>query len=265
MKNLMILGSTKQTQLCVNTLLNDFNHSFNLSSIVCDSSFQDYVLHYFESSNEISFISSDYRNESLIKKVILDRNIDYLISIQHPWILSKEIIDLVRGNAFNIHNGKIPLFSGFNSLSHYIIEGRSEMITTLHQIEEVVDTGLVACEKKTKIQVSDTAFSLYEKTLPVIQDLFIFLLNSIHADSIKLYKPFRSRRRYFPRNSLEKYKCLNNLNNLIFIKRIVRALYFPPHPPAYLKIGLQKYYLVEESHFNQINVNSSNITLPDPY
>jgi methionyl-tRNA formyltransferase len=169
------------------------------------------------------------------------------------------------GNAFNIHNGKIPLFSGFNSLSHYIIEGRSEMITTLHQIEEVVDTGLVACEKKTKIQVSDTAFSLYEKTLPVIQDLFIFLLNSIHADSIKLYKPFRSRRRYFPRNSLEKYKCLNNLNNLIFIKRIVRALYFPPHPPAYLKIGLQKYYLVEESHFNQINSNSNNITLPDPY
>ncbi len=259
----MILGSTKQTQLCVKTLINNFNHDFNLSSIVCDGDFQDYVLNHCDSSDKISFISADNKNEVLIEKVILERNIDYLISIQHPWVLSKKIIDLVRGNAFNIHNGEIPLFSGFNSLSHYIIEGRSEIVTTLHRIEEVVDTGLVVCEKNTKIQSCDTAASLYEKTLPVIQELFIFLLNSIKSDFIKLYKPKKIRRRYFPRTSLEEYKCLNKMSNLIFIKRIVRALYFPPHPPAYFMIGSKKYYLVEEKLFNQVNSNSSNISLPD--
>ena len=58
--------------------------------------------------------------------------INMIISIQHPWIISKSILDAVDGFAFNIHFGKLPEYRGHHLGIHSILNGEKTFTTTCH-------------------------------------------------------------------------------------------------------------------------------------
>ena len=202
--------------------------------------------------SQVKFINSDKRNENLIIETITNLEIDCLISIQHPWKLSKNVIDEINGFCFNIHNGKIPKYSGFNSLSHHILNNEKYLYSTLHWIEEEIDQGEIISEIKTHIQKSDTSLSLYLKSLDSIVALFNFLLHSIKND---LYPKIQKSSiiHFYSRDSLEKYRNLLKLSNILKVRKIIRALHFPPRLPPFIYINKKKFYIVDEEYFLEIN------------
>lgn len=105
---------------------------------------------------QIHTISSKKRNEEEILYVIKKENINLLISLQHPWIISKKILEAVNGNAFNIHLGKLPEYRGHHPQIYAILNGDQFYHTTLHWMSPEVDRGYAAYINSFEILDQDT-------------------------------------------------------------------------------------------------------------
>ena len=100
--NVLFLGEGRIAYACLNALLNDeFAKRYLLKSIVTSDTFYKNLSNNYDS--EISFISNHLRNEDLIIQEIDRLRIEVLISVQHKWVLSDQILYKLNGNAFNLH------------------------------------------------------------------------------------------------------------------------------------------------------------------
>ena len=72
--------------------------------------------------NNIKFISNEKKNENEIIDSIKEHKINLIISVQHCWIFSDKILKSVNGNAYNLHNAKLPDYKGYNTINHAILK-----------------------------------------------------------------------------------------------------------------------------------------------
>ena len=248
--NVLFLGEGRIAYACLNALLNDeFAKRYLLKSIVTSDTFYENLSNNYDS--EISFISNHLRNEDLIIQEIDRLRIEVLISVQHKWVLSDQILYKLNGNAFNLHNAKLPDYKGYNSISHAIYLEELNYFVTIHKIESEVDTGEIALEAEIKISTEETALSLYRKTIPVSELLFKDFLILLDEGSLS-FKTQRGTGKFYDKNSLEVLRLLELSEAEEILDRKIRAVYFPPYEPAYFLINNKKIYCVP----NNFDTNS---------
>ncbi len=240
-------------------LKNNFFDLFELKLLVTNKLFfNDFKTIY---TNEApSHIDNKNRNEEQIINFIKSNKIDFIISIQHPWIISKKIIKMVSNKAFNLHNAKLPEYKGYNSISHAIINEEKYYYSTIHRMIEVVDEGNIICEKKFPINKKDDALSLYLKS---IQNA-VFLFKSFIEEKLfeKSAEKILSRSGTFYKKESIKNLCdLSKVNDKKKFDNYVRALFFPPHNVAYVMDGQKKIYKLPKSRkdFNLENAIAENL------
>ena len=185
------------------------------------------------------------RQESNIKKLIIQGKPKFIVSVQYPWILSKEIINLLDGRVINLHNAKLPSYRGHNTISHEILNNENTHTSTLHWISEEVDRGLIVMEKTFSIEKGDTAYSLWSKSVRSS----LGLLDKFFLNCEKIVLEFSgelvsSGGQYYSKKSINKLKEIPLKASRQDISRISRAFCFPPHEPAYFKINDRKYYVI---------------------
>ena len=247
MLNLMFLGERRISKGCIDVLQEkEFLKNFNLRVIVTNEQFFDGLIKAIKQNDEIKFISNAKRNTDLLLQAIKENSIDVLISVQHIWILPKSVLNAVDFKAFNLHNAKLPEYKGYNSISHAIINGEDEFFSTIHWMDAKVDSGDIIIEKKNKIYQNDTALSLYKKTIESSVVTFRKLLRFIIHDDIPR-KNISQGGYFYGKNDLDSLKFLQLNDHPDHISRIVRASYFPPFEPAYIKIGVSKHFIIPES------------------
>jgi len=225
---------------CISHLMNKF--FFKVRAIVTNKKFYSGLRSSFPNYHDVDFISNEARNVDAILLAIKKLDIDTLISVQHNWILPKTVLDAVNGNAFNLHNAKLPEYKGYNSIFYSLINNDSAYTSTIHLMNEVVDSGDIIIEGITKIYPDDTALSLYARTVDVATNTFLSFLNML-KDKNFTRKPMGKGGEYFNRGHMEKMKNINIKDNSEIIERIIRASYFPPYEPAYIMVGKKKNYL----------------------
>jgi methionyl-tRNA formyltransferase len=77
-------------------------------------------------------------------------------------LLKRHIFSQARLATLNIHHGQAPLIRGLSNIAWGILENRREWIgTTIHVIDEGVDTGTVLWRGAPQLAPGDTAASLY--------------------------------------------------------------------------------------------------------
>lgn len=244
--NILFLGEKRIAQNCISALLSEYD--MPVKAIVTNSRFYNGLCCNFPKMSNSVFISNDTRNSEIILDIIKSLDINVLISIQHNWILPISVLNAVKGMAFNLHNAKLPNYKGYNSISHAIIDGQKEFTTTIHWMHPKVDEGDIIIEKATSISQTDTALSLYKKTLTSANISFIeFIDMLLHNNLPKI--PMQKGGVFYKKSDLNKYKLLEFGNSDEYIERIVRACYFPPYEPAYYKIKGQKYYILPDEPF----------------
>ena len=249
MFNVLYLGQKPIGERCFDILLKD--KSFNIRGAVSNKNIKD---NWWKSNevfvnsktNNIRFIENNNRNEHNIINLIHKENINLIISVQHSWIISEQIINLVDGNALNLHLAILPDYKAWNSFSHAIINGEKKYGTTIHWMTRELDEGAIALQKTFKIQPNDTAKSLYQKTYKISYLLFSQFLLKLKQKKLKKIKQ-KSEGRQYNKHSLDEYRYipLNKLNEKS--DTIIRALYFPPYPPAYTIINNKKVELIPKS------------------
>lgn len=191
----------------------------------------------------IPFVDNAARNEEEIKKLLQEKEVDFLLSLQHPWILSPFLLQCVGYNALNLHMAKLPDYKGWNGFSHAILNEDTEYGLTLHWISDALDEGSCAYEETVPITQTDTALSLYEKSLEVSLQMFSKMLDDLAVGRVPKY-PQQAGGKLYGRDSLEGYKYIPVEQLSAQGNKIIRALYFPPHAPPYTLLNGLKIQLI---------------------
>ena len=160
-------------------------------------------------------ISYSYNAKDIFKL----KDIDYIISAQSSTILNKRLLSYPKYGCLNIHFGKLPEYRGFYPVYHQIINGEKYAFTTIHFMDESIDTGDIVIEGK--IPIADKTA---EKIFYELCDKSCLILGKIYKD-MKLGYLTRKKQEgiahYYDKNSVDFKERLEYFN------RLYRALYFP--------------------------------------
>jgi methionyl-tRNA formyltransferase len=194
---------------------------------------------------------------------VLEHEIDHLLSVYYPNILGKEILQHPNEGALNLHQAELPRYQGSNVFSHSIMNAREDDYwkhgTTLHFMEEEVDSGDVVDRRFAEITEEDTARSLYEKTRERSVQLFEETLPKIVSGEVHDMRTpqseFDGPRYFYYKSSLDGEKRipaeeLADPEDELALYDKIRALDFPPFKPAYTEIGGKEIHLTKSSYEN---------------
>ena len=174
-------------------------------------------------------------------------DIDFLISVQFHKILEIEHINKAKKASVNLHMAPLPEYRGCNQFSFSIINEESTFGTTLHLIDEGIDSGPIICERRfaipSNIWVSDLLKLTEWHSFKMFSD---FLPNLITGEFVAIdqsqLKSERGTRLYF-RNDVNSLKHIEMSWDLEKICRHIRALSMPGFPGPYFIIEGKKIYL----------------------
>jgi len=214
------------------------------------------------SKNPITIVN-DSRQTAAIEQAIERKNIELILSIQHNWVLPARILESVNYRAFNFHNGKLPDYKGYNSISHAILNGDTIYHPTVHWMSDEADCGELAFTGDFLIEPWDTAYSLYERSVENSIGLLDQLLTHL---SEKIPIPRRPidgvNGVFYPRNSIERILDVTDIRDEELLRKVIRAAFFPPYNIAYTRVGDVRCYLIPERSINSIDIHFPKINLP---
>jgi methionyl-tRNA formyltransferase len=172
---------------------------------------------------------------------ILTRPTDVLFSVYYDRIIGKDILAHPTRGAINLHAAPLPEYRGRFTFLHAILNGETEYGVTLHYMDEGVDTGDIIAQWRFPIDADITAKGLYDVTAEEGKRLFKDTLPDIIADRVQATPQGLSKHVYrtgdFPDGEVDLSWAPDQID------RFVRALYFPPFDPAFVRIGGKRYFL----------------------
>jgi len=172
--------------------------------------------------------------------------VDIGISIQYHQILKKEHIDKAKEITINLHMAPLPEYRGCNQFSYAIINKDTEFGTTIHRLEEGIDSGAILFEKRFKIPPKSWVEDLFKLTLKKSIELFREHIDDI----IKANYTLKPQSDYIKSRgtSLHYRKEIDELKRIDLswpkekIERHIRATYMPGFEPPYSFINGEKIY-----------------------
>jgi len=236
--NLLFLGGGVIASKCLEHLKSE---NINIKGVVTSQAFYDQNNDYF---GDAKYFSNETKDETELIPFIKSENIDLIISIQHPWILSENLINLVNGFAFNLHNAIIPDYKGHNTISHAIINGEKFYGTTIHWLAPKVDMGDIVFIAKTEIESNTTAFSLYQEMVDLSASNFEKFMDYLTTGKDLPRVKIEGKGKFYSKFGLDNFKKINDPSDLVELDRKSRAFYFPPHEPAFIEVGDKRHYVV---------------------
>ena len=110
---------------------------------------------------------------------------DIIVAAYFPQIFPKALLDIPRLGAVNVHPGDLPRYRGTFAIPWQILNGETELTTTLHYIDAGVDSGDVIAQKKIAIPSDITGFELYKKAMHLSADLVTESFDALVAGKLK--------------------------------------------------------------------------------
>ncbi len=154
---------------------------------------------------------------------------DVVCSIYYRYIIKKHVIDLCRERIFNLHPSLLPKYRGCSSLTWAMINGESETGFSYHYIDEGCDTGLILLQRAITIEDWDTQQSLYMRVMFEGISCFSEVLEMVVSGAKgipQIGTPSRYSRECPHGGSIDPSW------DMVKIERFIRAMNYPPYPPA---------------------------------
>jgi UDP-4-amino-4-deoxy-L-arabinose formyltransferase/UDP-glucuronic acid dehydrogenase (UDP-4-keto-hexauronic acid decarboxylating) len=115
-------------------------------------------------------------------------NPDVIFSFYYRKMIGREILDLPRVGAFNLHGSYLPYYRGRCPVNWVIINGEKQSGVTLHYMVEKPDAGDIVGQKPVLITASDTAKTLYDKLCGAAKELLNEVLPLMKKGQIRRQK-----------------------------------------------------------------------------
>ena len=232
------LGEKKEPLAC---LVLDSNESDQYNSLIMES---------FNGNSPNIFYSNCLYDENIIA-AFREMELDLIILAWWPYIIKKPLIQIPRLGCLNFHPSYLPYNRGKNYNFWTLVE-EVPFGVTLHFIDEGVDTGNIAFQRRIEKSWEDTGETLYHKAQETIVQLFKDNFSRIkNGDIPKIPQDlsegsFHKAKELDPASQIDldkKYTAKELLN-------LLRARTFRPYPAAWFVDDGKKYEVridIEES------------------
>ncbi len=181
-------------------VLKELKRKYILSFVMTDGSSKT-ILEFCE-ENKISLFVGNPRNEKATG-FIKNQEIDVLASINYLFLIEKELINLPKILAFNVHGSLLPKFRGRTPHVWAIINNEKETGITAHQIDEGCDTGNIIKQVVVSIHQEDTGASILKKFEALYPKLIFEVLNDIEEGTLNLYAQDHTKATFFYKRTPE--------------------------------------------------------------
>lgn len=186
---------------------------------------------------------------SLNEFLSLDK-VNIAISVQYHKILKKEHIKKAEDLIVNLHMAPLPEYRGCNQFTYAIINNDKKFGTTIHIVDDRIDSGDILFEKRFPIPENCWVDELYQLTFKKSIELFKGSLKNIIELNINpkkqsLLKQTRGCNIHY-RNEIQKLKQIDLNWPEDKIKRHIRATYMPNFEPPYCIINKTKIYFSKD-------------------
>lgn len=88
---------------------------------------------------------------------------DLIVSAGFMKIIGPQVLAAFSGRIINTHPALLPKFPGAHAVADALAAGEKVTGSTIHFVDEGVDTGEVIAQEKVEIEVSDTENTLHER------------------------------------------------------------------------------------------------------
>ena len=175
---------------------------------------------------------------------------DIAISVQYHKILKKEHIEKAKEIIINLHIAPLPEYRGCNQFSCAILNDDKEFGTTIHRLEEGIDSGAIMFEKRFPIPDGCWVKDLYQVACDKSVVLFQESLPQIISGDYELIPQasLLSERK----TSIHYRKEINDQKKIDLswsknkIERHIRATYMPGVESPYTIVNNRKIYFGRE-------------------
>ena len=154
------------------SLLKHLNSNYEIGFVMTDRNSKSIIA--FSSSKRLPVFIGNPRNNST-KYFINEIQIDVLISVNYLFIIEKDLINLPKNIAFNIHGSLLPKYRGRTPHVWAIINNEKTTGITAHIIDEGCDTGDILQQTIVPILDDDTGSSLLAR----FADLYTLLVDNV--------------------------------------------------------------------------------------
>ena len=180
---------------------------------------------------------------------------DIFVVAAYGQLLPKEILEMPKYGAVNVHASLLPKYRGAAPIQWAIINGEAESGITIMQMDEGLDTGPMLLKETVAIEPHETGESLHDKLADIGAEALVKALELIASgeanpipqdDALSTYAPMLSR----DTGQIDWSKSADE------IERLIRGLYPWPSAFSYLEgFGNVKIVkaavLTEESEYNK--------------
>ena len=87
-----------------------------------------------------------------------------------------------RFKIINSHPALLPLFPGAHAVRDALAVGATQTGTTIHWVDEGIDTGAIIAQERVEITASDTEESLHERIKIIERDLIVATIPQVLAE-----------------------------------------------------------------------------------
>ena len=242
MKKIAFLGSKKIGLECLRSLYKRQNELGIKIDCVLTNSRGESILEFCK-QNTIIVVNS-------LSELLKRDDFDIGISVQYHKILKIEHIAKARDLFINLHMAPLPEYRGCNQFSFAIINEDLIFGTTIHRLEEGIDSGDILFEKRFPIPKNCWVDELYDLTYKHSVELFNQSLPKIISQSYK-FKPQKSfqnkrRSRIHYRSEIDNIKNIDLSWDKEKIYRHIRATFMPGFEPPFTILHDQKIFLTKD-------------------
>lgn len=160
---------------------------------------------------------------------------DFLFSFYYRHMLKKDILDIPKRGAYNMHGSLLPRYRGRVPVNWAIIRGEKETGATLHVMNEKPDNGAIVDQQAVPILPDDTALEVFHKVTCAAEVALDRCLPALIAGSARFRQQDLSQGGYFGGRRPEDGK-IRWLESAQAIHNLVRAV-APPYPGAFTQLA----------------------------
>jgi phosphoribosylglycinamide formyltransferase 1 len=159
------------------------NKDYEIAALICDRPAAKVieVANEFGIKVELLELAGDRASwDQELLKLVSKYQPDLVVSAGFMRILAKEFVTTFK--VINSHPALLPLFPGAHAVRDALAAGATQTGTTIHWVDEGVDTGAVIAQERLEITPTDTEESLHERIKIIERGLIVATIPQILAE-----------------------------------------------------------------------------------
>lgn len=133
----------------------------------------------------IEVLSPEKAKDQVFIDQVKSYNPDLIVVAAYGKILPKQLLDIPKFGAINVHTSLLPKYRGAAPIQRAILNGESKTGVTIMQIAETLDTGDIILQQEVAIEAKDNAETLLDKLFQVGASLLLKAIEQFKNNAVK--------------------------------------------------------------------------------